>query len=227
MDLKQASLLLDKINSLYKGINTDEGRMAAIERDLMLSYIRQLYEVFLSSSDGVPKHYSTPVETVSHTPEPAPRRQAPPKIIEIPEQDKQYTPPRPEPIPPTEPEVVKETPKAAIPAQPTAGKQISKADLESLFHFSQAKELSEKLSERPVPDLTKAMAINDRLLYINDLFNKDQTAFGESLSLLNKFGSMDEAKSLLINLAGQYDWADEEKADTARAFVKLVRRRYI
>ena len=48
----------------------------------------------------------------------------------------------------------------------------------------------------------------------------------DSLELLNKFNSFDEAKSLLANLANQNDWVDEEKADTARAFIQLVRRRY-
>ena len=45
------------------------------------------------------------------------------------------------------------------------------------------------------------MAINDRLLYMNELFGKDTDTLNETLKLLNKFESLDEAKGLLINLA--------------------------
>jgi len=37
---------------------------------------------------------------------------------------------------------------------------------------------------------------------------------------------MEEAKPLLQQLAEQYGWADEEREDIAREFIRLVRRRY-
>jgi len=216
MDLQQAKILLEKINSLYKGMSMDKNHVASIERDLMLSYIRQLYASFLDLE-------ALSDQTTAASPPPVVKKQPPkPRIIEIPDSLKEMEPappPKADPPPPPKPE-----PK---PTGKAAKSNAEPSSFELLFEYKQARELSEKLSERPISDLTKAFAINDRLLYTNELFSKDQSAFSESLKLLNKFESMDEAKSLLINLADQYQWTDDEKLDSARTFIKTIRRRYV
>ena len=239
MDLQQAKILLEKINALHNSISLDKGDMSAIERDLMLSYVRQLYESYLP---GNAQQKVAPIEKAEiKTPEPPPveppkKKYVPPKIIEIPDSLKDLksmgskTPvvekPKPTPKPTPVPKIrVEEPVKVKKAAKPVTGK-VS-AEVMALFQFKQAKELSEKLSERPVTDLTKAMAINDRLLYMNELFGKDANALTESLKLLNKYDNMDEAQGLLFNLADQYNWTDDEKVGTARAFIQLIRRRYI
>lgn len=232
MDLQQAKILLEKINSLFKSISADNGELSSIEKDLMMSYIRQFYETFHNANHGIPTRGTTgkPADyekqdpTASPPPKPLSRKKyTPPKIIEIPDSLKEMersTPkpqpepkPQPKPTPPPQPSV-------KTSAQPPTGK------VAALFSFKEATELSEKLSQRAVTDLTKALTINDRLLYQNDLFGRSQSAMNEALELLNKFNSFDEAKSLLTNLATQHDWTDEEKIDTAKAFIHLVRRRY-
>ena len=95
-----------------------------------------------------------------------------------------------------------------------------------MFDFKKATDLSEKLGEQPVRDLTKALSINDRLLYMNELFGKDLEAMNESLKLLNKLDDIEGSKSFLITLASQYHWLEEDRIDVARDFVRLVRRRY-
>lgn len=47
MSVTPAKVLLDKINTLYRSMSLDSNNINTIERDLMLSYIRQLYESFL------------------------------------------------------------------------------------------------------------------------------------------------------------------------------------
>ena len=49
MSLQHSKNLLEKINSLYQNITLD-GHISAIERDLMLSYVRQFYEAILEES---------------------------------------------------------------------------------------------------------------------------------------------------------------------------------
>ena len=71
------------------------------------------------------------------------------------------------------------------------------------------------------------MSINDRLLYINELFGRDRTALDESLQLLNRFDAFEAARGFLINLAEQYRWGHEERVEIAQAFIKLVRRKYL
>lgn len=47
MQTQNTKHLLDKINGLHQSISTDE-QISSIERDLMLSYIRQLYDTYVS-----------------------------------------------------------------------------------------------------------------------------------------------------------------------------------
>ncbi len=217
MDSQQVKILLEKINSLYKSINLNKGPMVAVERDLMLSYIRQLYEEFLEAD--APKQPAQSLPNIVETdvkPPPPPPREVPaakpsyeaPKVAEAPK----YTPPPP-----------REEPK---PTPPPVSRPAKSGNYEVLFDQKQARELSEKLSERPVTDLTKAFAINDKLLYINELFGRDNESFNETLKLLNRFETMNEARSLLLSVAEQYDWLDEERQEIAQSFIKTVRRRY-
>jgi hypothetical protein len=44
MEIKNIKVLLDKLNGLYQVVSKNEDGIQQIERDLMLSYLRQLYE---------------------------------------------------------------------------------------------------------------------------------------------------------------------------------------
>lgn len=247
MDLQQAKILLEKINALQRSINLNKGPMASIERDLMMSYIRQLYEVYLDGdTQQVMAKPKTEVAQEEIKVAPKPPEIEPPKPV--------YTPPKVETLKPPvvkeEPVIVREvlppppviqnyqptyTPPAQNPTPPPPpvapppvqrSTDSNNSKISALFDFRQTNDLSERLSARPVSDLTKAFAINDRLLYINELFGKDADSFNESLKLLNKFERIEEAKSLLISLAEQYDWGKEERLEIAQGFVRTVRRRY-
>ncbi len=245
--MQQAKILLEKITTLQKSISLNQGTIAPIERDLMLSYIRQLYEVFLNEETTVVKSKSISIENDVKV-APKPQEIEPPKPV--------YTPPRvvETPKPPVvkqEPVVVREVPPlppvtpnyqptytqpttrynppVQTPVSPPAVQRKAPVDsskLNTLFDFRKSNDLSERLSERPITDLTKAFAINDRLLYINELFGKDANSFGESLKLLNKFERMEEAKSLMVSLAEQYNWTEGERMEIAQGFVRTVRRKY-
>ncbi len=99
--------------------------------------------------------------------------------------------------------------------------------MEALFEEKQAKELSEKLSELPIADLRKAIALNDRLLLTRELFSGDGQAFDAALTALNSYSNMGEAKSYLQqNCVTRFGWLDAKRVETAKGFIKLVRRRY-
>lgn len=98
---------------------------------------------------------------------------------------------------------------------------------EILFEEKQAKELSEKLSEMPIADLRRAIALNDRLLLTRELFAGDGQSFKSSLNALNGFSNFTEAKTYLIEHGVvRYGWTDKKRMETAKDFIKLVRRRY-
>ena len=255
MDLQQARILVRKINSLFKSMEMDGSpQPTPIERDLMLSYLRQLYQAFLADATDAHKVTVTapvveiPVSTPSTStkPEPStpivetPKPYVPPVMtiveppkVEVPpqveqrEEPKVYIPPvETPPPPPVVPEVkpIPEPPKPEPSPQPTG---TNTHGLESLFSFKKATELSEKLSEMPIADLTKGMSINDRLLYMNELFGRDMSKLDEVLRALNNFPSLESAKSYLMGIAAQYNWSQEERSEIAQSFIKLVRRRFV
>lgn len=257
MNSEQAKVTLDKINSLFNSLQHDGGKVSAIERDLMLSYIKQLYESFLHESassnatptfnqNNLPKEDTTPVRrgytppriievpdsrrANSTPPSPDPSRQPQPKPRPNPQPKPKPEPePKPDPRPTPQPQPQRPDPEPEPPAtEPTEDQvqTVPNRKVASLFQFKQATELSEKLSERPIQDLTKALAINDRLLYMNELFGGDPNALNDNLNRLNRMENMEEARGLLARFAEKYDWADEEREDIARDFIRLVRRRY-
>ena len=61
---------------------------------------------------------------------------------------------------------------------------------------------------------------------MNELFDRNMSTLDEALRQLNRYENMEEAKPLLKDFAGRYNWTEEEKIDTAKSFIKLVRRRY-
>lgn len=218
MDPVQTQLLLDKINALWNST----GSLSALERDLMLSYLRQLYAAVLEAPVAVAK----PPQPQVRTAPPASSTQIPVRPVVTP------TPqPIAQPVREVQPAPAPQRPPAPAPAPPpppapVAVEQGQKA-ADILFNIRTGSELSDRLSRQPIADLTRAFSINDRLLYTNDLFHKDQQAFAESVRQLDSYGDLATARRMITDLAQRYDWLHEERLETAQAFVQLVSRRYI
>ena len=141
-----------------------------------------------------------------------PRYTPPPPAVEQP----RYTPPPPVPTP--------DPPRTRPTQSPSSG--VS-AEVEALFEEQMGKEISDRLSNAPVADLTKAFGLNDRLLMQNELFLGNKTAFDEALKDLNNASSFDTARAFLADLAVRNNWnLNPERQKNAKAFIKLVRRRF-
>lgn len=245
MDIQQVSLLLEKINALHKSIHLDN-EVSAIERDLMMSYIRQLYESYMevAITPAAAKKIKTSASSAKVVPVVAPKpKKAAPKVVPPPVAEEVVqpaptpTPPPPAaPTPPPAPKVEEPPIRAAVEVAPTPSHQSTRVStnttqaaspaIQALFRHQAAKELSEKLGQQNITDLTRALSINDKLLYSNELFGRDMASMNTTLQDLNRLSSMQEAQDLLISIASKNNWADSEKAEVAESFIKLVRRRY-
>lgn len=224
MNVQQANLLLEKINGLHKSISLDEGEVSSIERDLMMSYVRQFYEAYM---DAETTPVSKPVKKATARPKPAPAPKPAPVIVEkAPPPPPVVVQPTPPPPPAPKPVVVVPPPPPPVVAAPAPQPSKASPAIEALFGHKAATELSEKLSQQNISDLTKALSINDKLLYSNELFGRDMSGMNTILGQLNKLSSIDEAKTALIDVAERNNWADGEKAEVAQSFIKLIRRRY-
>ena len=88
-----------------------------------------------------------------------------------------------------------------------------------------SKEVSDALSEGPIKDLRKGIPINDRFLFINELFKGDEVAFERSIKTINAFSIYPEAEYWIKReLKLKLGW--DEKLSVVKQFDQLVKRRF-
>lgn len=87
-------------------------------------------------------------------------------------------------------------------------------------------ELFDSLAETPVRDLRKAIGINDKFLFINDLFRGDETMYERSIKTINAFSIYPEAEYWIKReLKLKLGWDDRNA--TVKQFDQLVKRRFL
>lgn len=72
-----------------------------------------------------------------------------------------------------------------------------------------------------VKDIRSAISLNDRILFINYLFNEDPMAFQEALTRINQMGSLDDVTAYVVESFP--DWNLE--SDVVYRFMMAVRRK--
>lgn len=86
-------------------------------------------------------------------------------------------------------------------------------------------ELMEVLKETPVKDLRKAVGINDRFLFINELFRGDESMYERSIKTINSFNIYPEAEYWINReLKVKLGWNNDSSA--VQQFDQLVKRRF-
>jgi LPS O-antigen subunit length determinant protein (WzzB/FepE family) len=86
-------------------------------------------------------------------------------------------------------------------------------------------EVGHVLTEHPIKDLKKAIGINDRYVFINELFRGDEVMYERSLKTINGFRIFAEAEYWIEReLKVKLGW--EEHKDTTRHFHQLIKRRF-
>jgi len=86
-------------------------------------------------------------------------------------------------------------------------------------------ELSESLQNAPIKDLKKAIGINDRFVFINELFQGDETSFERSIKTINGFSIYAEAEFWIRReLKTKLGW--DVQSESVKQFDALVKRRF-
>jgi hypothetical protein len=86
-------------------------------------------------------------------------------------------------------------------------------------------ELSDTLKEQPIKDLKKAIGINDRFLFINELFRGDEVMYERSIKTINGFAIFPEAEYWIKReLKLKLGWDDQSAV--VKQFDQLIRRRF-
>ncbi|HEV3414709.1 MAG TPA: hypothetical protein VG101_19655 [Puia sp.] len=86
-------------------------------------------------------------------------------------------------------------------------------------------DLRSALNDTPVRDLKKAIGINDRYVFVNQLFRGDEAMYERSIKTINSFRILPEAEYWMEReLKVKLGW--DENRDVTRYFYQLVKRRF-
>ncbi|AXY75466.1 hypothetical protein D3H65_16415 [Paraflavitalea soli] len=118
---------------------------------------------------------------------------------------------------------------------PTLAHQTSAKELNETMATAQASlndklkeervEVGHRLNDSPVRDLKKAIGINDRFVFINDLFRGDEVMYERSVKTINGFRIYPEAQYWIEReLKIKLGWDDSK--EITRHFYQLVKRRF-
>ena len=134
---------------------------------------------------------------------------------------------------PQEDEVIAEAPAVEVPEpvvsppEPVGAPPVKEVD--EVFTINQ--KISAQMGNntepvlQPISDLKAAITLNDKLLFVKDLFNGYSLAYSEAIEILNRFKGLEEADTFLRkNYLIKNNW--ESKPDTMSRFYELLKRRY-
>lgn len=234
MDLIKAKSILARLQAM---INTLEShpQLSALERDLILNYLRDLYDVFLESD--------APALPVIKIKEPITQltleREVNQKILEF-KFEPQEIKPEPEipaPVfeaPAPDPVVIASVPPKEeitpiVETTPVHSKLNSiPVSILELFDIRKGSELSDKLHDLPLRDINRAIGINDRMEIIHTLFGGQKQLFEQIVTDLNNFKTYEEAQDLLSrDPTIHYKWDHDDRKEKAVEFIRMIRRRYL
>jgi len=166
------------------------------------------------------------------------------KIEDIHEEDDilQFIPPKSATQPAkTEPQKIKKDKPQPEPVQkqsePKQGEKKPETPKESPLQKAPQRSLNDLFNERredhsissqyqhaKVGDLTKAISINDKFIYIKELFHNRGEDFSSAIRQLNECKNMEEAFDCLEQLKQKFFW--DSKSDAYLSFCDLLRRKY-
>ncbi len=117
---------------------------------------------------------------------------------------------------------------------PNKKKPVKADDPQEAFEYPQSLndrlnekkiELSDKLTEAPIKDLRKAIGVNDRFVFLNELFRGDEAMYERSIKTIQNFSILAEAEYWIRReLKVKIGWHDSHPV--VKQFDQLVRRRF-
>ena len=86
---------------------------------------------------------------------------------------------------------------------------------------SQKKDVSAKMQSKPITDISTAIGLNDKFIFIRELFGGDKDQYQETIQLLNNFDTYENAINFLEE---NFDWSAEDP--NFERLKELVQRKY-
>lgn len=122
---------------------------------------------------------------------------------------------------------IREAPKTTINPNATTVADKFKSDRKTLndsIENSDDKSIVSKMQKAPITDLVKAIGLNERFLFIKELFKNDGEQYSISIKILNEMDSLMHAFDYLDELKTKLDW--DENSSACLKIYDLIRRKY-
>lgn len=87
--------------------------------------------------------------------------------------------------------------------------------------------IGERMQKQPLSNLKEAIGVNEKFLFINELFDGNIQAYNDAISRLNAMNDSREAFDYLGALGIEFSWDAARSADTIEKLAQLVQRRYV
>lgn len=227
MDLEAFRSKLEQLHQFTTQLSLENDQLSNLDKAKIKQQLVDLYDALLDaeiSNTTIVKQSENKKQNTS-TKKPVTNITTPSeKVVVIEEEDEEEE----NIVPLKSKEKPVDQPKEEISSKTQSASEYKNEDqLNELFTFEKVTELSEKLSSAPIKDLMKAMGLNEKFLYIKELFGGDIGNFQSMMNALNEADGLGSAKDHLKELIIQHEWMDKNKIKIAKDFIKLVRRRYL
>lgn len=92
---------------------------------------------------------------------------------------------------------------------------------EMLLSRKHGEDVMDVLNTKPVSNLTEAIGINDKFLFIREIFNGDQESYDLALEKVDSASSMEDATSTILSFAGE-----NKDNDAVKLFMSILKRKF-
>jgi len=190
-------------------MNIKSWRTDTAEQNETESFLRQEFSAIIEQQQQIAQPQPIP------QPQPQPIPQPIPQVIAY-EQEEGNTVKKDKKLPQKQ---QPETPKASILAE-----KLSSPDFQPINETmaQQTEDLSSKLQAAPIDSISSSIGLNDRFLYMRELFNGDNDLYKRTVKYLDYADSFEEAIDFIST---HFDWNNSD--ETARKFISLIHRRHI
>ena len=228
-----------KIAEFQQIADTEGVGVAPIDLEIDESYFVEetVVEGYLDIEDVETEPVAEAAPVVEPEPVAEPVVEQGPVVVSVPEPEPEATP---EPEVVAEPEVISEpVPEVVVESAPVVEPEEEDlplfAEPESIFEVAQKSPkasravidvMEDKQAWRtdmpgtPVKDLLSAISLNDRVQFINVLFNEDPSAFQQARARINMMETLDEVVEYVTS---EYDW--DLNSQVVYRFMMAVRRK--
>jgi len=87
-----------------------------------------------------------------------------------------------------------------------------------------SKTVADKLHRNPITDLKSAIGINEKFLFVNQLFEGNLQQYSAAIEKINTVQDLQAARQIAADLAGQMNWDDNN--EHVKNFMELLERRF-